>query len=48
MIVAIMPEPEREPYIKKRIEMFETLLDKHLNQPLEPLFRESLEILKSL
>lgn len=48
MIVSAMPEPERRPYIEKRIEMFETLLDKHLNRPLEPLFRESLKILKLL
>lgn len=48
MIVSTMPEPERQPYIEKRIEMFETLLDKHLNRPLEPLFCESLKILKSL
>ena len=48
MIVATMPASERKKYIEKRIEMFETLLDMHLNPPLEPLFRESLKILKSL
>lgn len=48
MIAATMPESERGMYIKKRIEMFETLLDKHLNHSLEPMFRESLSILKTL
>lgn len=48
MIVSAMPEPERRQYIEKRIEMFEALLGKHLNPPLEPLFRESVKILRSL
>ena len=48
MIVAAMPKSEQKEYIEKRIEMFEALLDKHLNPPLEPLFRESLKMLKSL
>ncbi len=48
MIIASMPEAERRAYIEKRIEMFETLLDQHLNRSLEPLFCESLKILKSL
>ena len=48
IIVEAMPEFERKPYIEKRIEMFETLLDKHLNRLLEPMFRESLKILESL
>ena len=48
MILVAMPESERRQYLEKRIEMFETLLDKHLNQPMEPLFRESLKTLRSL
>lgn len=48
MIIATMPEAEKKEYIKKRIEMFETLINKHLNPTLEPLFRESLKTLKTL
>lgn len=50
MIISSMPEAERRVYIEKRIEMFETLLDQHLssNPRLEPSFRESLKLLKSL
>ena len=48
MIIVAMPESERDEYLKKRIEMFEALLDQHLNRPFEPMFRESLKILKSL
>lgn len=48
MIVAAIPKQKRAAYIAKRIEMFETLIEKHLNQSMEPAFHESLKMLKAL
>jgi hypothetical protein len=48
MIIAAMPESERKAYIKKRIEMFKTLINKNLNPQLTPMFKKSLEALQSL
>lgn len=48
MLIGSMSEAVRKEYITKRIEMFETLLEKHLNVPMEPSFEASLETLKSL
>jgi len=48
MTIAAMPESERKLYIKKRIEMFETLIERKLRPPMEPAFRESLRVLESL
>ena len=48
MIVAAMPETDRKTYVEKRIEMFETLLDQHLNPNLDPLFVESEKMMREL
>lgn len=48
MLIESMPSDEREDYIDKRIEMFETLLKLHLNPPLEGSFREAITILKMM
>lgn len=48
MIVQNMPKSERKAYIAKRIEMFETLVEKGLNPQMEPMFRESIRMLRSL
>ncbi|MBR3116162.1 hypothetical protein IKF30_02955 [Candidatus Saccharibacteria bacterium] len=48
MLLSIMPESERETYIKKRIEMFEALLDRNLNPDLNDTFRCSLQTLKEV
>ncbi len=48
MLLAKMPKPEREFYLGKRIEMFETLLNKNLNPGMAESFKTSLEMLKKL
>lgn len=48
MLIESMTQEEKTEYIKKRIEMFETLIELHLSPPLEAQFRESLKILKNL
>jgi hypothetical protein len=48
MLVEIMPGPKRRAYIEKRIEMFETLIERGLNPPMEPMFKKSIEILKAI
>lgn len=48
MLISIMPESEREAYIKKRIEMFEALLDRNLNPDFNDTFRCSLQTLKEV
>ena len=47
MLLEEIPVEYREKYVKKRIEMFETLISKHLNPKLEESFKHSLKILKS-
>ena len=48
IIDEIKDEDEKKMYIQKRIEMFETLIKKHLNPPLEDSFKESLRLLKEM
>lgn len=48
MLIQAMPESEREAYKAKRIEMFDTLIQRNLNPPMKPVFLESLKTLKSL
>ncbi len=48
MLISLMPESEREPYIKKRIEMFETLIDRNLRPDLNETFKISLQTLKEV
>lgn len=48
MLISSMPESDREPYIQKRIEMFETLLDRNLNPRFNKSFKCSLQLLKKM
>ena len=48
MIVTTMPERDREWYIKKRLEMFKTLLDRRLNPEMNESFRHSMVMLEKL
>lgn len=48
MIVDAMPEAERQDYVNKRIEMFETLINKNLNPGMTSTFEKSLKELKKL
>lgn len=48
MLISLMPESEREAYIEKRIEMFETLLGRNLRPELNETFRCSLQTLKEV
>lgn len=48
MIIDTMPKAEKKVYIEKRIEMFNTLINKNLDPASTPMFEKSLEILKSL
>ena len=48
MLIANMSKEEADAYVKKRIEMFETLLDKNLNPNLNESFKASLAELKAL
>ena len=48
MLISLMPEAEREAYIQKRIEMFETLLDRNLRPDLNETFKMSIQLLKGV
>lgn len=47
-IIGLMPYEERGEYARKRIAMFNLLLDKNINPGLNNLFKESLEGLKKM
>ena len=48
MLISLMPESDRESYIKKRIEMFKTLLERNLRPDMNESFKNSLKGLEEL
>ena len=46
MLYKVIPKAKGEEYARQRVEMFHTLLDNSLNEPLEESFKESLIFLE--
>ena len=46
MLYKVIPKAKGEEYARQRVEMFHTLLDNNLNEPLEESFKESLIFLE--
>lgn len=47
MLIKIMPESYRKKYRLKRLEMFNTVIDKNLNPDMNPVFKKAIELLSN-